>query len=166
MPAYRSRRRSSTALSARAGSNVVDHAVQMHDENTDRSEAAATWSVDVKGTDRSTVAGGDAALCLPPQSVTLRQACELDVHTIEVRYIVMWLVFVAQQHEVVPDLTVLARKLAQTAAVPGVLVPGYLDVVVTGAGLATGTVAAGHQGEVEEWVGVGRSIHLDYGYLL
>lgn len=78
----------------------------------------------------------------------------------------MLLVFVALQHEVVPDLTVLARKLAQIAAGPGVLVPGYLDITLTGTGLATDAVAAGHQGEVEEWVGVGRSIHLGYGCLL
>lgn len=71
---------------ARAPNDVVDHAVEMHDELDDRRVATARVSVDEEVANQSTVAVGAPALCLPPQSIILGEASEPHIHAIGVCY--------------------------------------------------------------------------------
>lgn len=159
-PTYRGCRRCLSALDAAAW-DKVDHIVQVHNETVNRPEGAATVAVDIEGTDRSAVLGELPSLCLPPQSITMWQAGELEVAAMSKPFISdMMLVFVCIVTRGFVILTVLARELAQIAAGSGVLA-GYQEIG-SADGLAAGAVAVGQQREVEERVDDGRrssSIH-------
>jgi hypothetical protein len=76
-----------STYTAGAGSDVHDHAVQMHDELDDRRETAARVAVHEEVTALNTLGIDATSFGLPPQGIVVWQVDELHVYAIGARWI-------------------------------------------------------------------------------